>query len=374
MTIRVMFATPFWQERSGPEESLLTLLATKAFATEIDPVVAIPAGSCYLPRFQAMGISTVAFEADLLQRTLSPPRIGSWIASVREARRSAADLVAAIRPDVAHSNMETTFGLALAAGSAGIPRVHHVRSVSFARPRLAGVGLLMAVGHWSEAQIAVSDAVAALFPGRRRPAVVENPVTEALLEIPFRPEPTKRPVVLALGRISPQKHLDLFAEVAALSVTDAEFRVVGPVEDRDQDYLLSLQILAKRLGVDERLRFMPPQPAAIALADADILLNVGGSEGFCRVVAEAMTAGLPVVVREGGATRQLVDHGRTGLLFQGAVEGAAAVDRMLGNPGLRRAMAQRARSEASFRFSAERSAQAVIGVYRSVLSGERAAG
>lgn len=366
MSRKVLFATPFWQERSGPEESLLALLATPVFAAQIDPVVALPARSPYVNRFEAAGVPTVEFDADLLQRTVRPGAILRWCDGVRRARREAEALLRSIRPEVAHSNMETTFGLALAARSAKVPTVHHVRSISFGRPRPAGHALLAAVRHVSDAQIAISPAVAALFPKEHQPTVIENPVSAEIYDCATRENGAGEPVVLALGRVSPRKHLELFLDIAAQVNGPVTFEVVGPVDFADTTYAENLKARAKILGIGDRVQFRGSYPAADVLAGATVLLNVGGNEGFCRVVAEAMAAGVPIVAKAEGATRDLIDHGRTGLLFSDVASGASGVQELISSPGLRRALTLAAREEAGRRFAGEAAARSVLEIYEAV--------
>jgi glycosyltransferase involved in cell wall biosynthesis len=274
---------------------------------------------------------------------------GRWLVSVRRAAEAARGIIRSVRPDLAHSNMESMLGLAIAARHAGIPHVHHVRSLSINRPAIAGRALLRFVADRSAAQIAISPAVAALF---------DLPVVHR----------AGRPAVVALGRISPRKQLDLVVDVAARSSASATFVIVGPTAPADADYEAQLRARAAERCPDGRVRFEPARDAAAVLGDADVLLHACGEEGFGRVVAEAMAAGVAVVVRRDGATGGLVDDGRTGLLFSTADEGAAAVDRLLAHPAERDAIAAAARAAAKARFSADVAAASVLAVYDRVLS------
>jgi glycosyltransferase involved in cell wall biosynthesis len=369
--IRVLYATPFVAERSGPEESLLALLGSDPFRGAVEPVVALPPTSPYRPRFEAAGVATVPYEADLLQRTYSPVAGGRWLVSVRRAAEAARGIIRSVRPDLAPSNMESMLGLAIAARHAGIPHVHHVRSLSINRPAIAGRALLRFIADRSAAQIAISPEVAALFGGRGHPVVVENPVAPALFDLPVVHR-SGRPAVVALGRISPRKQLDLVIDVAARSSVPATFLIVGPTAPADAGYEAHLRARAAERCPDGRVRFEPARDAAEVLGDADVLLHACGEEGFGRVVAEAMAAGVAVVVRRDGATGGLVDDGRTGLVFSTADEGAAAVDRLLAHPGERDAIAAAARAAAAARFSSDVAAASVLAVYGRVLSSTEA--
>ena len=78
----------------------------------------------------------------------------------------------------------------------------------------------------------------------------------------------------------------------------------------------------------------PDAPAR--LADYDVAIVLGESQGCPNAVLEALAAGVPVVANDSGGTRELILHGRTGLLLRerdpAAV--AAAVTRLLLDPAL----------------------------------------
>lgn len=84
-----------------------------------------------------------------------------------------------------------------------------------------------------------------------------------------------------------------------------------------------------------------------AVASLDILVAPGEHETICQVVQEAMAAGVPVVAPAVGGPRDLVRHGRTGLLYPPGDSAAMvqAVRRLADNPGLRRRMGQAGRAQ-----------------------------
>ena len=75
------------------------------------------------------------------------------------------------------------------------------------------------------------------------------------------------------------------------------------------------------------------------MAGSDVLVITSRHEGFGVPVLEAMTIGLPVVANRAGALPEVVGDG--GLLVDAADPWAlaAAVARVLGEPGLRDALA-----------------------------------
>ncbi len=153
------------------------------------------------------------------------------------------------------------------------------------------------------------------------------------------------PVLLFVGRIQPLKGLDLAVEaLAGSSSTDALLLVVGGPSGVDGGAEVArIRHLAERLGVAGRVRFEPPQPHHVLSTfyrAADVVVVPSRSESFGLVALEAAACGIPVVASEVGGLTTLVDDGVTGLLVaeRSARAWADAVDAVLGDPLLRRAM------------------------------------
>lgn len=106
------------------------------------------------------------------------------------------------------------------------------------------------------------------------------------------------PIVTTLGRISHKKGLDvLIAAFATVQkMTGARLVIIGSDEER---LVPELRRQAHSLGIDEHVSFTGPlhgdlQQAALAATDVWALPSKG--ENFGNAVAEAMAAGLPVVI------------------------------------------------------------------------------
>ena len=99
------------------------------------------------------------------------------------------------------------------------------------------------------------------------------------------------------------------------------------------------------------------------------MLMCSRNEAMGRVTVEAMACGLPVIGHASGGTPELVENDVTGLLYTGGASDLA--DRMIqlvADAALARRLGDAASLTAQERFSVERCAQEVLGVYRSVLS------
>ncbi len=93
-----------------------------------------------------------------------------------------------------------------------------------------------------------------------------------------------------------------------------------------------------------------------------------GSDGTCRAVREAMAMGKPVVAANRGMLSEVVEDGRTGVVFDGgAASLAEALTRMARERGWTRALGQAAREKARRDYSLESQARAVRAVYMNIL-------
>jgi len=147
---------------------------------------------------------------------------------------------------------------------------------------------------------------------------------------------SSHPLLLFVGRIQPLKGADLAVRcLAALDDECTELALVGGPSGADGPAeLAGLHALAGELGVQDRVRWVPPQPHA-ALVDwyraANVCVVPSRTESFGLVALEAAACGTPVVAAEVGGLRSLVDHGETGFLVRGraAPDYAAPVDHLL---------------------------------------------
>jgi glycosyltransferase involved in cell wall biosynthesis len=86
-------------------------------------------------------------------------------------------------------------------------------------------------------------------------------------------------------------------------------------------------------------------------------------------VIEAMALGIPVVATDVGGTREIVEHGRTGLLVPAgdAAALAEAVLQLLNDPESARRMAQAGRARVEQEFDRKRLYETTVAEYRSAL-------
>jgi glycosyltransferase involved in cell wall biosynthesis len=135
--------------------------------------------------------------------------------------------------------------------------------------------------------------------------------------------PTDAPVVLAAGRLSPEKGFAVLVEAAA-RVPAAGFVLFGDGPERDK-----LEGRVRDLGIADRFR-MPGFTRELdrLLPWADVVVLPSFTEGMPNVALEASAAGVPVVATAVGGTPEAVADGETGYLVPPG-DPTALVDRIL---------------------------------------------
>ncbi len=108
-------------------------------------------------------------------------------------------------------------------------------------------------------------------------------------------------LVVFLGRVAPIKHLELLIDAfATLEVPSAHLVVAGPEPDRA--YAARVRARAAAAANGSCIHFVGPVegPARVEVfADAEVVVLPSRTESFGNVVAEAVSASVPVVVTDG---------------------------------------------------------------------------
>jgi glycosyltransferase involved in cell wall biosynthesis len=173
------------------------------------------------------------------------------------------------------------------------------------------------------------------------------------------------PMLLAVGRLYPEKRWDRLIKVIAL-VRDRglafSVRHVG-----GGPLLEELQTQAKLVGVDARIQFLGPRRDVPALlADSSFLVHTADEEGCPNVVMEAMACGRAVLATDSGDIPLLVEDGKTGFVV-GRGDDKALADRLVElvtNPDLCMAMGRNGRKKAEREFDLHSLVTGTLDVYR----------
>ncbi|MBB5692514.1 glycosyltransferase family 4 protein [Muricoccus pecuniae] len=230
--------------------------------------------------------------------------------------------------------------------------------------------------------------------GLMGPYLPQDAVRPVVIHLPVAPQPAPDeearrwaegflggagPVLLTVARLEPRKGIDsVLRALPALAGRHPGLRyvVAGGGEDETR-----LRRLARELGVEERVRFLgrvvDRNLKAALYAGADLFAmpsrREGASvEGFGLVYLEAAWHGLPAVAGSDGGAAEAVLDGETGLVCDGADDGAvaAALARLLDDLPLRRRMGEAAARRVRSGFGWE----TVLPRYLTLLEGQPARG
>lgn len=242
--------------------------------------------------------------------------------------------------------------LSLALADAGIRHhfeVHQVRALQEAGQlgdivrfhRAGRIGWLVPISR------AAADALAAAGADPERMHIAPSGVAiEAYAAIPsLTADDIARPRALYIGRISRSRGLDVLLNVAERGLT--ELLLVGEQDDP----------VPQRRGVEAR-GFVAPAQVPRLYGEAGLVLlpyqpSLPHSDAISPLkLFEAMAAGRVIIASDLPPIREVVDHGRTGLLVPAddPAAWARAVERIKADPAEALAMAANARAEAA-RFS-----------------------
>jgi glycosyltransferase involved in cell wall biosynthesis len=135
-----------------------------------------------------------------------------------------------------------------------------------------------------------------------------------------------RPTLVVVSRLVPYKRVDVVIRALAIlssDIDDITLRIVGQGPDRRR-----LESLAQELGVADRVRFegfVGSHDEVLGMvAEARCLVSASEIEGFGIVVVEAQSVGVPVVLSDIPAFKELVPDGHGGRLFSAGNAAALA--------------------------------------------------
>ena len=172
------------------------------------------------------------------------------------------------------------------------------------------------------------------------------------------PRASKRSGFLFVGRLAPEKGLQVLVAAASLSPYDTiRIAGTGPEEHR-----LHGRPSLHRLGLLKPADVRDEMGRAVAL-----LLPSLSFENFPMTVVEAYAAGLPVIASRIGSLAELVQHGETGLLFRpgDAADLAATMQWASSHPGEMAAMGTNARALYEMKYTPQANYRQLIDIYES---------
>lgn len=342
-----------------------------------------------VPRFRMGGVTDLAAVEAMAEagavvhrvemRRLPPHPLN--LAALVAIRR----LIARRRPHLVHGHSSVGGALArlavLVAPSRRPPGVLYTPNGVAAGPETPGgrpaLVLERALGRGTDRLVAVSPSEADLVRRLRlvpahRVVTIPNGIE---LDLP-PPGPDLRaalglmagvPLVGCVARLVPQKRPVDFVRAAVLvaqQVAGAHFVHIG-----DGPLRAAMGAEIRRSGLGSRFHLVAELPGAAAvLGQMDVVVLASAFEGGPYVPLEAMRAGTPVVLSDVVGNRDVVEDAVSGLLVPPGDPPAlaAAVVRVLDEPGLRARLAEAARARVGERFDVRAMGLALAAVYRQV--------
>lgn len=271
------------------------------------------------------------------------PRPQDDLRALRALRR----LIREVQPDVVHTHTAKAGVLGrLAAEGIGPARVHtfhgHLLRGYFTRPLTGAVTgaerlLALRTDLLISSGAVVGRELRAVGVGRSRPWANIPPG----IQPPVLTGTTEPRTVAFLGRLVAVKRVDRLLHVARL-LPDVTFLIAG-------DGPLRVTLTRQAPANVEFLGWTSDVGAV--LGRAQIVALTSDNEAMPLALVEAAMSGLPAVTTDAGAAREVVQHGKTGMVVSSPEEMAEAIGLLLSDDRSRLAMGSAAAERALRRFS-----------------------
>lgn len=182
-------------------------------------------------------------------------------------------------------------------------------------------------------------------------------------------KPINLPTIIYFGRLAPEKGVDILIKAMQYVKTPVKLLIAGQGLERE---LIKLTELIKRLRLGDKIKFLGYQePQSLNRSITQSLFTLFPSrvpETFGLGVLESFAQARPVIGPRSGAIPELIEEGRTGLLFepQSAHDLAKKIDLLLARPWLCAQMGKTGWQKART-FSKNQYYQKLISFYKKLL-------
>ena len=229
--------------------------------------------------------------------------------------------------------------------------------------------------------ILVSEATRWTFAPDSKQTLIYNGVELSPLQPSSQAEPLRSDLnldsdALLIGivtRITPEKGIHTLIEATAKLKASSPVQLLvvgGPYFPKDAEYIDSLKVQAKKLGIADRViftGFLEDTNAILSLLDV-VLLASTIPEACPRTIIEAMAAGVPVIATPLGGSKELVTP-ETGILVppEDPDAFAAAITQLAEDTERRERMGKACRLRAEQLFCATQNARLTEDLYLDLL-------
>jgi glycosyltransferase involved in cell wall biosynthesis len=305
--------------------------------------------------FEGMrGMLALGVQRTPMQRHIGPGDIASAWRTFR--------IIKELQPDVIHGHgakggtYARLFGSLLRVSRSRVARLYspHGGSLHYDENTLTGrlfFALERTMARFTDCLLFVSDYERQAY----RKKVGEPPIPNVLVYNGLRPEEFE-PVpddggaadLLYIGMMRDLKGPDIFID--ALAKTESALgRRLSAVMVGDGEDLPSYRAQVERLGLAERVRFLPPMPARRAFALARLVVVPSRAEAMPYIVLETLAAGKPMIASAVGGIPEIFGASAAALVEPNAASVAEKIREALADPAAyRRRMPDLATLKARF--------------------------
>jgi glycosyltransferase involved in cell wall biosynthesis len=186
--------------------------------------------------------------------------------------------------------------------------------------------------------------------------------------------PTNKTVVLFLSRLHPKKRPDLLIQSLHELISQSynfHLIIAGSGDSNYISYLTNLVEFLDLTNCTSFAGFVAGKDKDLLLQGSDIFVLPSFSENFGVAVAEAMAAGLPVIVTPGVQIAPEIAQANAGLVIPGEVDTVAdAIAQLLTSSNLRHQLGENGRQLVARRYSWDTIAQSLANVYTSIIENQ----
>jgi glycosyltransferase involved in cell wall biosynthesis len=200
--------------------------------------------------------------------------------------------------------------------------------------------------------VSISDAQRAPMPWANWVATVHH----GLPKCTYRLNEHGGNYLVFTGRIAPEKRPDWAIEIARRA--GLPLRIAAKVSKIDQPYFDAvIRPLLDQPGIEFLGEVNDARKQELIGGAIAMLFPIDWPEPFGIVMIESMACGTPVIAFDRGSVREVVDHGRSGLIVRNVEEAVLAVQRA------RRMNRRECRACFDQRFAAERMVRDYVAIY-----------
>jgi glycosyltransferase involved in cell wall biosynthesis len=172
--------------------------------------------------------------------------------------------------------------------------------------------------------------------------------------------------VLFVGRLSPEKGISTLLAASQMLRSGCQLKIVGDGPEADA--------VKRATARSENIQWLGRRSSAdvygLMQSAVAVVLPSEWYEGFPVVVAEAFATGAPLIASRIGGLAEIVEHGRTGILFPPGDADALAetLQWVYEHPSNMAAMRRNARAEYESKYTAEQNYRQLMDIYHTVIT------